>query len=162
MILIVIAVNYKSCCFWPFIPVTLCSNVFKQSTTFINANIVRAWFFCGVNLVYKSQNVWFRLRLCKFCPCLNNTTWVTDCFNTVKSSRAKIMFWFFLTFAGGWSWVEIHIYLLDSILDFLADGLTFFLTLLNFQLSDQACIFSKLLDDLYRPWYLEPMSLYNF
>ena len=47
--------------------------------------------------------------------------------------------------------IEIYIYLLDSILDFLADGLTFFLTLLNFQLSDQACIFSKNLDDLYRP-----------
>ena len=53
------------------------------------------------------------------------------------------MFCFFVFLQVAGHGVVIHVYLLDSILDFLADGLTFFLTRLNFQLSDQACIFSN-------------------
>ena len=58
MILIMVTIHYKPSCLWPFPPLTLSNNVFKDSTSFINAYIVRPHFFWGINMVKKSQYVW--------------------------------------------------------------------------------------------------------
>ena len=45
--------------------------------------------------------------------------------------------------------VDVHNHFLNSMANPLDDNLTFFLILLNFQLSDQAYIYSKELDELH-------------
>jgi hypothetical protein len=57
--------------------------------------------------------------------------------------------------------VDVYDHFLNSMADSLDDNLASFLILLNFQLSDQAYIYSKELDELHRPLLKELKYLYS-
>ena len=50
------------------------------------------WSLCRINLFHKDQDVWLWLCFGNFCPCFNNSTWKTNCFNIIKCCRTKKCF----------------------------------------------------------------------
>jgi len=83
--------NKPSSVFPDSIPTSICYSSMEYSTSFVNADIIWTWFCSWIYTLQKLQNICWRLRLRKFCPCNYSTTWSTYCFNAVKSRRSKIM-----------------------------------------------------------------------
>jgi len=85
---VMVCINNESACLWPSLPAARSNAMAQQDTSFVNANIIWVWFLCWIDCLQKPHNIcgWFWLG--KFCN--NNSTWSTNCFNTVKLTRHKV------------------------------------------------------------------------
>ena len=87
---VMVCINNESACLWPSLPAARSNAMAQHHTSFVNANIIWAWFFCWIDCLQKLHNVWGSFCIGKFCPCNNNSTWSTNCFNTVKPTWHKV------------------------------------------------------------------------